>query len=97
MSSMEVPRDLIRCPVHNMPDCSPLLNGCSIPNKLAAAWEAGRATLEPLVKDIAEHGFRADTNPTIGGIIKHAGDAAGWYSYLDMVDKHLRERAQAHL
>jgi hypothetical protein len=26
-----------RCPVHGMTDCSPLLNGCSIPNQ-AAAW-----------------------------------------------------------
>lgn len=23
-----------RCPMHNMPDCSPLLNGCNIPNNL---------------------------------------------------------------
>lgn len=26
-----------RCPVHGMTDCSPLLNGCSIPNQ-AVAW-----------------------------------------------------------
>lgn len=25
-----------RCPVHGMTDCSPLLNGCSIPNQVAA-------------------------------------------------------------
>jgi hypothetical protein len=29
-----------RCPIHNMPDCSPLLNGCSIPNQVAARVDA---------------------------------------------------------
>jgi hypothetical protein len=27
---------VLRCPVHGIPDCSPLLNGCSIPNRIAA-------------------------------------------------------------
>lgn len=30
-----------RCPIHNMPDCSPLLNGCDWPGRVAkvAAYE----------------------------------------------------------
>jgi hypothetical protein len=34
--------EVLRCPVHSIPDCSPLLNGCSIPNWLATAYERGR-------------------------------------------------------
>ena len=29
-----------RCPVHGMRDCSPLLNGCSIPLMMARAMDA---------------------------------------------------------
>lgn len=35
------PPDVLRCPVHSIPDCSLLLNGCSIPNRLAAVWRDG--------------------------------------------------------
>lgn len=38
----DIPREILKCPVHNMTDCSPLLNGCSIPNHLAKAYLAGR-------------------------------------------------------
>lgn len=37
----EPPRSLLVCPVHGIPDCSPLLNGCVIPNRIAAAWAEG--------------------------------------------------------
>lgn len=44
---MHIDRAWIRCPVHDMPDCSPILNGCSIPNTLykrfEKAFEAGYA------------------------------------------------------
>lgn len=33
----------IVCPVHGMPDCSPLLNGCSRVNQLWAEREAAQA------------------------------------------------------
>lgn len=29
----------IICPVHGIPDCSPLLNGCSIPNFIRRWWD----------------------------------------------------------
>ena len=32
-----------RCPVHDIPDCSALLNGCNIPNLLRTAWNDGYA------------------------------------------------------
>lgn len=36
----------LRCPIHGIPDCSPLLNGCSVPNyirnTLALAATAAR-------------------------------------------------------
>ena len=32
---------MIRCPVHGVPDCSPLLNGCTIPVRLAEAYRDG--------------------------------------------------------
>lgn len=32
----------LRCPVHDIPDCSPLLNGCSTPILLREAFDAGR-------------------------------------------------------
>lgn len=32
---------VIRCPVHNMTDCSPLLNGCSLVNQIVAEVERG--------------------------------------------------------
>jgi hypothetical protein len=38
--------DRIRCPVHGIPDCSPLLNGCSIPNQLIAWRERAVVALE---------------------------------------------------
>lgn len=34
------PIEVLRCPVHGIPDCSPLLNGCSLPNERAAEWYA---------------------------------------------------------
>ena len=37
----EIPREILRCPVHDQTDCSPLLNGCTLPNGLAAAYMAG--------------------------------------------------------
>jgi hypothetical protein len=40
----EVPVEVVRCPVHHIPDCSPLLNGCSIPARLAAAYQRGLAS-----------------------------------------------------
>lgn len=30
----------VLCPVHNMPDCSPLLNGCNRVNKIVALLDA---------------------------------------------------------
>lgn len=39
----EVPREILRCPVHDQTDCSPLLNGCTIPIRLAATWRKGYA------------------------------------------------------
>lgn len=41
-NAYDIPVDIIRCPVHGIPDCSPLLNGCSIPNRLAKAYLAGK-------------------------------------------------------
>ena len=35
------PVEMIRCPVHGVPDCSPLLNGCTIPVRLAEAYRDG--------------------------------------------------------
>jgi hypothetical protein len=32
-----------KCPRHGIPDCSPILNGRSIPNHMHAAYERGRA------------------------------------------------------
>lgn len=32
--AVEIKGRQIVCPVHHMPDCSPLLNGCSLPNHL---------------------------------------------------------------
>ena len=29
------------CPRHGIPDCSPLLNGCSLPNMLQTQYESG--------------------------------------------------------
>jgi len=29
------------CPVHNIPDCSPLLNGCSVMIRMRNAYDAG--------------------------------------------------------
>jgi hypothetical protein len=40
----DYPIDVIRCPTHGVPDCSPLLDGCSLPSRLAAAYDAGKAT-----------------------------------------------------
>lgn len=44
---------MIRCPVHGIPDCSPLLNGCSVPNLLRDAYDQGaheaRSELEPAI------------------------------------------------
>jgi hypothetical protein len=42
MKADQPPVEVIRCPVHGIPDCSPLLNGCSIPNQLAALWRANQ-------------------------------------------------------
>lgn len=39
----DYPIDVIRCPVHGIPDCSPMLNGCTIPSRLAQAYDAGKA------------------------------------------------------
>lgn len=30
----------IRCPIHDLPDCSPLLNGCSLVNQIYT-WRSG--------------------------------------------------------
>jgi hypothetical protein len=35
MSEIQLQTEDILCPVHKIPDCSPLLNGCSIPNVIA--------------------------------------------------------------
>jgi len=36
MNEIELTADDVRCPVHQITDCSPLLNGCSIPNIIAS-------------------------------------------------------------
>jgi hypothetical protein len=38
----DLPIELRRCPVHGIPDCSPILNGCSIPNQMASLYAQGR-------------------------------------------------------
>jgi hypothetical protein len=43
---------MIRCPVHDMPDCSPLLNGCTLVNKLHAIDEA-TTRLRELIEEMA--------------------------------------------
>ncbi len=43
LSEAETPRSVLRCPVHGIPDCSPILNGCSLPNRLSNAYAAGLA------------------------------------------------------
>lgn len=62
--AIHVLRDAARwCPVHHMPDCSPLLNGCNLPNRQAAAL----ADLDVLVQAarvvVEEH---AADNPFVG-------------------------------
>lgn len=37
----EAPRKVLRCPTHGQTDCSPLLNGCSVPAALADAYLTG--------------------------------------------------------
>lgn len=37
------PAEAIRCWIHEIPDCSPILNGCNIPTRLAAAYRKGYA------------------------------------------------------
>jgi hypothetical protein len=52
-----------RCPIHDMPDCSPLLNGCSIPTevaeRVAAAgaerYAAALADAQAAIKAIERH------------------------------------------
>jgi len=34
VTRQHVEQTRIVCPVHHMPDCSPLLNGCSLPNEI---------------------------------------------------------------
>lgn len=35
-------KEAVRCPVHGIPDCSPLLNACSLPSHLRGALNVGR-------------------------------------------------------
>lgn len=42
----QVPVEVLRCPTHGIPDCSPLLNGCTQPSQQAAAWLTTQETDE---------------------------------------------------
>lgn len=68
-------KDYFKCPVHGLPDCSPLLNGCSIPIQLHKAFEAGYA--EALT----------DTFHPEFGTAWRAGDGECWQAHQDGFDE----------
>lgn len=65
MPDPALPIEMLRCPVHGIPDCSPLLNGCSIPSRIVLAFERGRASGERS-RDEAIVAAMRDPRPGIG-------------------------------
>ncbi len=53
------PGKSFRCPVHDIPDCSPLLNGCSLPEHLRAAYDTGRYVGRDVALRQVEEGIAA--------------------------------------
>lgn len=97
--------DDLRCPVHGIPDCSALLNGCSIPNVIAARIRtvvgrnrmvAPRGTLTDDGERFAEALHRAmwglNTVPgmTSGGVHKHTTDRTEYAAQREFIRRALR-------
>lgn len=56
--------------------------------------QAKLAAAEELIKDIAEHGFRADTTPARETTPEGHAESLWWHKYLKDVDEMLRSRAR---
>lgn len=75
-----LPIEVRRCPVHYIPDCSPLLNGCSIPNQMAAIYKRGQSDAEARAY---EQGVR-DAHNAI------ADAPFGWVGKVEAFDENAR-------
>jgi hypothetical protein len=64
---------MIKCPIHNMTDCSPLLNGCSLVIQLNKLEKYRLALVEILeVLPPNDDSYDGTGNPVIGMIAREA-------------------------